>query len=74
MAKTITKYDLLIARNLCRLRKEFKITQRTISKLLGVTFQQFQKYESGSNRISAGKLYELSMSLGVPLDYFFTEK
>jgi membrane fusion protein (multidrug efflux system) len=38
---------------------------------LGVTFQQFQKYERAINRISAGTLYQLSLTLEVPVQYFF---
>ncbi|MDO8605548.1 MAG: helix-turn-helix transcriptional regulator [Phaeospirillum sp.] len=40
---------------------------------LGLTFQQIQKYESGMNRISASRLYDLSCVLDVPVDYFFED-
>ena len=49
------------------------ISQEKLGEALGLTFQQVQKYERGSNRISAGRLYEISRFLDVPLSYFFDE-
>ena len=40
-------------------------------RLLGLTFQQVQKYEKGVNRVSAGRLFEMSTAMGVPITYFF---
>lgn len=45
--------------------------QRELGEYLGISTQQFQKYEKGTNRITAGKLKILSDILRVPLDYFF---
>ena len=47
------------------------MSQTDLGGALGVTFQQVQKYESGKNRIGASRLYQLSMTFGVPLSYFF---
>lgn len=47
------------------------MTQEQIGVALGITFQQVQKYEQGTNRISAGKLYELSKILGVDISFFY---
>lgn len=47
------------------------ISQQVLAEQSGVSFQQIQKYEKGINRISAGRLYEFSVILGVPTDYFF---
>ncbi len=47
------------------------ITQQQIGKTLGVSFQQVQKYENGTNRISAGRLYILARALGVEVEDFF---
>src|SRR3546814_12152734 len=44
-----------------------------LAEALGLTFQQVQKYERGANRIGAGRLYELSRALDVPVSYFFEE-
>lgn len=47
------------------------LPQTQIAELLGVSFQQLQKYESGANRISPGKLFLLSKHLNIPIDSFF---
>ena len=52
-------------------RKMLKMSQETLGDSLGVTFQQVQKYERGSNRIGASRLYRTSQVLGVPVGYFF---
>ncbi len=49
------------------------LTQTTLAEAIGVTFQQMQKYEKGSNRISASRLYDLSQILDVDMDYFFED-
>jgi transcriptional regulator with XRE-family HTH domain len=46
-------------------------TQQQLADLIGVTYQQAHKYERGINRISAGRLYEISHVLSVPVNYFF---
>lgn len=46
------------------------LSQRALADKIGLTYQQIQKYENGSNRMSAGTLYHLGCVLGVPLDYF----
>jgi transcriptional regulator with XRE-family HTH domain len=40
---------------------------------MGLTFQQLQKYESGTNRVSSSRLYDLSRILGVSVAFFFDE-
>ena len=47
------------------------ISQGRLGEALGLTFQQVQKYERGVNRISAGRLYHISVILDVPINYFF---
>lgn len=47
------------------------MTQEKLAECVGITFQQVQKYENGANRISAGRLYEFSNILDVPVDYFY---
>ncbi len=49
------------------------MSQTKLAELIGLTFQQLQKYEKGTNRISASRLYELSRKLDVPISYFFEE-
>ena len=47
------------------------LTQQQIATLVGVTCQQAHKYETGINRISAGRLYQLAQVLEVEVPYFF---
>ncbi len=49
------------------------MTQTTLGDALGLTFQQVQKYENGTNRISASRLYDLSRVLDVPIEHFFED-
>jgi transcriptional regulator with XRE-family HTH domain len=47
------------------------MSQERLGDLLGLTFQQVQKYEKGVNRIGAGRLFEVSRILGVPINFFY---
>jgi len=47
------------------------MSQERLGELLNLTFQQVQKYEKGVNRIGAGRLFDVSRILGVPIDYFY---
>lgn len=63
--------DKIIGRNLQELRALRQLTQQQVAQALGITFQQIQKYESGVNRVSAARLYELHLYFNVPLERFF---
>lgn len=47
------------------------LSQERLGELLGITFQQIQKYERGVNRISAGRLFEIARILEVNVPYFY---
>jgi transcriptional regulator with XRE-family HTH domain len=47
------------------------MSQEQLGAKLGLTFQQIQKYEKGSNRISASRLWEIASALEVPISYFY---
>ena len=49
------------------------MSQDKLGESLHLTFQQIQKYEKGSNRISASRLYDLSRILEVPVQFFFDD-
>jgi transcriptional regulator with XRE-family HTH domain len=49
------------------------MTQTSLGEAIGLTFQQVQKYERGTNRISASRLYDLARVLDVPIEFFFEE-
>ena len=52
-------------------RTELGLTQEQLAEALNVSYQQVQKYETGANRISAGRIFELARKLGVDVGYFF---
>ena len=52
-------------------RKILGLSQERLADALGLTFQQVQKYERGSNRVSASKLYEIAATLQARVAYFF---
>lgn len=49
------------------------MSQEKLGELLGLTFQQVQKYEKGANRIGASRLYQLAQILDVPVQFFFED-
>ncbi len=49
------------------------LSQTALGDIAGLSFQQLQKYESGGNRISASRLYDLSKLLDIDISYFFDE-
>jgi transcriptional regulator with XRE-family HTH domain len=66
-----TAVDRHVASRLRLRRQETGMTQTQLAQAVGVTFQQLQKYEGAVNRISAGALYQLALTLDVPVQYFF---
>jgi len=63
MQRQVQVEDLVLAGNIKALREKQNYTQQDMSKALGVSFLQFQKYENGKNRISASRLMEISRLL-----------
>lgn len=47
------------------------MTQQQLAEKVGIKFQQIQKYETGMNRVSASRLWDIADNLGVPVGYFF---
>ncbi|WP_312033082.1 helix-turn-helix domain-containing protein [Ensifer sesbaniae] len=61
-------------RALIRLQRTLKgMSQTTLAEGLGVTFQQVQKYEKGTNRVGSSRLQAIANILGVPVAWFFEE-
>ncbi|NLS06321.1 helix-turn-helix domain-containing protein [Rhizobium sp. P32RR-XVIII] len=57
-----------------RLRRTMmRMSQEKLGAGLGITFQQVQKYEKGSNRVGASRLQQIAIILNVPVSYFFAE-
>lgn len=67
----INPVDLYVGARVRLLRKSKSISQDTLANALGLTFQQVQKYEKGTNRVSASKLHAIAGFLGVATGYFF---
>ena len=49
------------------------LSQEKLGEMIGLTFQQVQKYERGSNRVGASRLFDLSRVLDVPMSFFFED-
>jgi transcriptional regulator with XRE-family HTH domain len=47
------------------------ITQQQLAEAVGIKFQQIQKYETGMNRVSASRLWDIAEALSVPVSFFF---
>ena len=52
-------------------REARKMSQEALARELGISFQQVQKYEKGTNRITAGRLHQMAGIMGVPITFFF---
>jgi transcriptional regulator with XRE-family HTH domain len=65
--------DVSVGTRIRQRRSLLGMSQSALGKAVGLTFQQIQKYERGSNRISASRLFEFAKVLDVPVPYFFDE-
>jgi transcriptional regulator with XRE-family HTH domain len=65
------KVDIHVGLKLREARTLKNLTQTGLGDLVRLTFQQIQKYENGSNRIGASRLWHLSEILELPISYFF---
>ena len=63
--------DIEIGNRLRARRKLLGLSQGNVAEVVGVTFQQVQKYERGVNRISASRLTQFAEALHVPVSYFY---
>jgi transcriptional regulator with XRE-family HTH domain len=60
--------DAVVGRTIRALRLSKGISQGALGRRLGVSFQQVQKYENGTNRVGAGRLAQIAMALDVPME------
>ena len=71
--KRISPVDVHVGVRVRLRRTLLGMTQTDLSDVLSLSYQQVQKYESGMNRISASRLFDLSRVLDVPVEYFFED-
>src|SRR5262245_10124225 len=64
--------DVIVGKRIRLRRLQLTLSQTDLGQKLGVAFQQVQKYEKGTNRVSCSRLYEISKILDVPVTYFFS--
>ena len=64
--------DVIVGKRIRLRRLQLSLSQTDLGQKLGVAFQQVQKYEKGTNRVSCSRLYEISKILDVPVTYFFS--
>ncbi|MDE6250376.1 MAG: helix-turn-helix domain-containing protein [Alphaproteobacteria bacterium] len=71
---TPNEYDMLVGRMLMTMRMRLGLSQKDVAARAGVTFQQIQKYETGGNRITAGRLYQIvTKCFGMTMSQFLGE-
>src|SRR5919206_936469 len=63
--------DVELGRRMRERRLELKLSQTELGDPCGITFQQIQKYEKGTNRVTMGRLTRIAEVLEVPITYFF---
>ena len=73
MAKRIEPVDVLVGRRVRAYRLSLGMSQTTLGEKVGVTFQQIQKYERGTNRIGSSRLKKVATVLGVGVGALFNE-
>lgn len=70
-AKSPNPIDKHVGARVRMRRMMIGMSQERLGDSLGITFQQVQKYEKGTNRIGASRLQQISKTLGVPVAFFF---
>lgn len=68
LALEINKY---VGERVRKRRLEINMSQNKLAHILGLTFQQVQKYEKGTNKISTKRLFEIAKAMNTPIEYFF---
>lgn len=69
--KRANQTDVAVGQRIRVFRKDANLSQTTLANQIGVTFQQVQKYENGTNRVGAGRLAQIAHALDIPVTAFF---
>lgn len=70
-ARAADAVDAHIGRRIRQRRADLEQTQAELADLCGVQYQQMQKYEAGTNRVSASRLYRIAAAQGVAVGWYF---
>ena len=65
------KVDVHVGQRIRQRRWLTGMTQQRLAELVGIKFQQIQKYETGANRVSASRLWDIAFALNVDVSHFF---
>jgi len=65
------KVDEQVGKRIRQRRWLIGMTQQKLAETVGIKFQQIQKYETGANRVSASRLWDIAEAMGVPVAFFF---
>jgi transcriptional regulator with XRE-family HTH domain len=71
MRPKVTDFDKFVGERIREGRLDIQMSQKELGELIGVSFQQIQKYETGRNRVSGARFELLVSALRRPLAYFF---
>ncbi len=63
--------DVHVGKRIRQRRWLIGMTQQALAESVGIKFQQIQKYETGANRVSASRLWDIAEVVGVPVSFFF---
>jgi transcriptional regulator with XRE-family HTH domain len=72
-AKSPNPTDVYVGSRVRMRRKMLGLSQEKLGEKLGITFQQIQKYEKGTNRVGASRLQAMANAMEVPVSYFFPD-
>jgi transcriptional regulator with XRE-family HTH domain len=73
LKRTPNSVDVHVGARVRSRRMAVGLTQDTLAKAVGITFQQIQKYEKGANRVGASRLQAIARILEMPVSYFFAD-
>lgn len=71
MTKNTSSIDIHIGKSIRQARVDVNANQEQLASLLGISTMQMHKYETGKNRVSAARLYEIAVFTGKPVGWFY---
>lgn len=71
--RNVTEIDKIVGNKIKEIRKSKKISQSKLGEIIGITFQQVQKYENGTNRISISRLYDIAQALNIQIEKLISQ-